>query len=356
MSRFVWNLVLSGAVLAAVLAGPAISWQTPLIGIKSASLSKPTADQPNVPGLAKPLKFGMYTNDPNPANDNAKLGYQMDIMAWFTHWNGNLKNNKLVTACQQGYVPEITWESWNGSQGAGNYPLAAIAAGKYDGFITAQLRQVQQTCRKQTVIIRFDHEMDLPPGEAGWYPWQGDPSEYIAAWRHVVTLGRRVNPNIKWLWSPNRGTALAADYYPGSEYVDYVGLTLNHENLPEEIQYKTFAAFYGANQRVIESFNKPIIISETTSDEALGNKPAWVRGMFSFAEQNPKITALVWFNGKPGYSYNSSLATLAAFRSSLRTLKTWPETKNPPLKTTKPAASPPACKPTVLMILSGRKC
>jgi beta-mannanase len=278
----------------------------------------------NVP-VANQFKFGIFTNNPTLSADEQKLGHTLNIMAWFSHWNESLQSNKLTYACSNGYVPEITWESWNGASSNGivdnPFPLSNIAQGTYDNYIKQQLQVIKDTCKNQTVIIRFDHEMDTPVGTVSYYPWQGDPTAYIAAWQHVVSISRSIDPNIKWLWSPNRGTSIAAQYYPGSQWVDYVGLTLNRGTLEEQIP--SFATFYQENQAVLQSFNKPIIISETTDQEGLGmtSKAQWVNGMFNFIEQNPKILAVVWFDGSPAYSYDSSPATLAAFQQGLNSIE-----------------------------------
>lgn len=272
----------------------------------------------NVPQAGQKLKFGIYT-DSNSIQANVKeLGTKPAIIAWFKQWNSDLGSGKLSYVCSQGYVPMITWESWGGAGVTGNnstFTLDDIASGKYDALIKQNIQHVKDVCGSQTVIIRFDHEMDTPPGVPGWYPWQDDPQAYIAAWQHIVGLARPIDPSIKWLWSPNRGNAIAQDYYPGDQWVDYVGLTLNHGTL--ETQYSTFTQFYADNQAVIESYGKPIIIGETTSDETLGGKAAWVTDMFNFAHSDKNIVGIVWFNGSPAYQFDSSQTSLNAFRQAL---------------------------------------
>ncbi len=333
--------VVIGGVLVAYLSGSLVTSPAQ----SNTSISQ-ASNEPNIPREGTRLKFGLFTTDPNPEADNTKLGHKMNIMGWFTHWSGELNNNKLQSACNGGYVPEVTWESWGGVHGTSNYSLADIADGKYDKLITDQLQQVKDVCQNRVVLIRFDQEMDLPPGSTSWYPWQGDTGQYVAAWRHVVKIGHHVDPSIKWIWSPNRGNAtVTPQYYPGNQWVDYVGITLNHEHLPLEIKYQTFAQFYQANQQVIESFNKPIIISETTSDEGFGNKDDWVTGMFDYALHNPKITALVWFTVSPTYNFDSSPTTLKAFQQSLNLVNAQP---NAP-KIKRYVVRPPVAQPKLVI-------
>ena len=52
------------------------------------------------------------------------------------------------------------------------------------------------------MILSFGHEMN-----GNWYSWgntNSTPAQFIAAWRHVVTVFRAVGAtNVKWLWAVN---------------------------------------------------------------------------------------------------------------------------------------------------------
>ena len=280
------------------------------------------SNKKNVPAINS-LKIGLYINNHSPETYQSELETKVSILSWFRQWNNPLANNQLTNACNEGYVPLITWESWNGissfNKNTNYYPLSDIASGKFDNYIKNNLKDIEKYCPNQTVIIRFDHEMDTPEGTISWYPWQGNPKDYIAAWKHIVTISRNINPNIKWLWSPNRGTANTALYYPGDNSVDYVGITLDHEIIESYIT--SFAEFYNQNRTVIESFNKPVIISETTTEESIDGKSIWINDMFNYAKSNNHIVALDWYNGGPGdEDINSSPTSLAAFKSNLQNL------------------------------------
>ena len=72
-------------------------------------------------------------------------------------------------------------------------------------------------------IVRLGHEFN-----GGWPPWSsvGNEAEFIAAWRHVHGVFRRVSPDFLFDWTSVRAnwaeTAPAA--WPGDEYVDFVGM------------------------------------------------------------------------------------------------------------------------------------
>jgi hypothetical protein len=74
-------------------------------------------------------------------------------------------------------------------------------------------------------IINLSREMN-----GSWYAWNerhapsSEPDAFIRAWRQVVTAMRSVpGAHFKFLWTIYPGGAAAAECWPGSAYVDYVG-------------------------------------------------------------------------------------------------------------------------------------
>src|SRR5271155_674955 len=197
-----------------------------------------------VPARGTSLKLGLYLESDDPTYWGKQIGRRLNIMAWFTYWNQSVVGDKLVTACTEGYVPLISWQSWNGSLSDKKvYYLRDIAKGRYDNYIIRSLSAIASICPRETVIIRFDHEMDTPFPDAS-YPWQeGDPAAYVAAWRHVVGISHAIDPYIKWLWSPFFSFSYSAEFYPGAKWVDYVGTTIDERPLTNTLQ-ESFAEIY----------------------------------------------------------------------------------------------------------------
>ena len=102
--------------------------------------------------------------------------------------------------------------------------LAAGASGAYDAHFTA-LAGALVAGGQQASIVRIGWEFN-----GFWYPWaaKGHAAQFIAYWRHIVTAMRSVpGANFKFEWDPNRGdlgVGNLTSYYPGDQYVDYVGL------------------------------------------------------------------------------------------------------------------------------------
>ena len=79
-----------------------------------------------------------------------------------------------------------------------------------------------------------------------WFNYGQKPEEFINSWRYFVDtlrtdLGKDVLKNVAFLWSPNSGQNFPwgenytgdinkpySPYYPGDDYVDWVGLSIYH--------------------------------------------------------------------------------------------------------------------------------
>lgn len=70
------------------------------------------------------------------------------------------------------------------------------------------------------VFLRFASEMN-----GSWVPYTGNPTLYKEKFRLVANRVRAIAPNAVMVWSPNAIPEKPIDdYYPGAEYVDWVGV------------------------------------------------------------------------------------------------------------------------------------
>lgn len=154
--------------------------------------------------------------------------------------------------------------------------LERVANGESDSYMIENLNYIAQTGRP--VLLRF-------AAEANCWDIPADPEQkayftetFKKAFRRVSDFARQYAPNAAMLFSPNdisNWNAAAVEFYPGDEYVDWIGLSM-YDNLDPNA---TFApgdgtdAFYCRGlydnplvkvREVIETISaeKPILISE----------------------------------------------------------------------------------------------
>jgi len=149
----------------------------------------------------------------------------------------------------------------------------AKGAAKYDG----------------PVFLSFGHEMNTDE-----HVWGGKAELYVSAYRYVHDRIARWAPNVTWVWNPaiDSNTADIERYYPGDQYVDWIGVSFFHhagdsiDGLIEVID-KTVAA--------LKKHGKPIMISRFGSSAGDMEKAQF------FAALTPKfkewgIEGFIYFN------------------------------------------------------------
>ncbi|MCB4790506.1 MAG: glycoside hydrolase family 26 protein [Elusimicrobia bacterium] len=139
---------------------------------------------------------------------------------------------------------------------------------------------------KIPVFLRIGYEFD---GSHNHY----DPEDYIKAYRYLVNRlrGLKVN-NVAYVWHSNacRLKPILESYYPGEEYVDWVGITYFNQPACLIDPVITFAKGRG----------KPVIVAEGTPKNigTIGGKASWniwYGPFFSYVNKN-KIKAISYIN------------------------------------------------------------
>jgi endoglucanase len=169
-----------------------------------------------------------------------------------------------------------------------------IMAGQYDLAILALCKTA--TSLESEVTIRWGHEMDLQSAPYPWSRWR--PAEYIDAYRHFVSTCRQVASNIKFMWSP-RGEANLQDYYPGSNYVDRIGLTIFGYQKYEVALYGkalTLAERLKSPYELVADYGKDLYITEYGCYGDTGYMKRCIEEGKSPGQDFPKIAGVVYFN------------------------------------------------------------
>ncbi|HEU5062761.1 MAG TPA: glycosyl hydrolase [Solirubrobacterales bacterium] len=200
-------------------------------------------------------------------------------------------------------------------------PLAAIAAGRYDEMIREDARIAAR--HAGPILLRWAQEMN-----GTWFPERSaDPKAFVASWIRFVEIFREEGAtNVEFVWTPSvedvAGAKPMEPYFPGEQYVDYVGLDgYNWGGSSRRSFGQVFAASY---ERLARLSAKPMIIGETASAPGPA-KGEWIRSGFlrELPQRFPAVVAVVWFSkdlsreGQRDWRIETSPDAVAAWREVL---------------------------------------
>lgn len=250
--------------------------------------------------------FGLYTEQA-PFNwstydaISAKIGVATTMTGYFQGFDQDFRPDAVQRSWAQGRLPVLTWESQplqsgNDAVDQPDYSLDRITSGAFDAYLTKYADDV--VANGLPLVIRFDHEMN-----GTWYPWAegvngNDKGDYVAAWRHVhdVFEARGANEYVGWLWAPSRvdrlgakhTTEYLAGYYPGDDYVDWVGMTGYYRPPYDDRSRPTFESTFAKTIGQLRAVapGKQILLAEIGASESGGSvsspgeKARWTASLF----------------------------------------------------------------------------
>lgn len=291
------------------------------------------------------------------------------VVNLFTDWCNrgktldNLFNQQLPNIWANGNVPVVSWEPYLCSSSATPNDVEARAArGDYDTYLRAWADRMKAflsgpdgslgTADDRRVYIRLAHEMN-----GNWYPWGAavggnSAADYILMWQRVrgifwaAGLDART---VQWIWAVNHedvGSSRAEDYYPGSAYVDWIGIdgynwgasqSWSSWKAPDQV----FGPMVTRLRHLTATQPKPLALTETASSSSLPGKvdvaakSLWITQLFNYATATPTgARMIVWFNedkeadwavfggtnGDEAYrSGRTSYKTYASYRAAAQT-------------------------------------
>jgi mannan endo-1,4-beta-mannosidase len=260
------------------------------------------------------FKQGAISNYQSIARFGDTVGQPPDIVLYYSGWNDPF---------------QIRFAEWFAARHAVPFAqmlpkglaMSSVASGKYDRYLTSYARSVRAYGRP--VIISF-----APEANGWWYNWgfgHTSPAQWIAAWRHVVTLFERQGAtNVTWLWTINRGggpTGPVKDWWPGARYVNWVGIDGYYFRKGDN-----FDGLFGPTIRDVRRFTSdPIFLSEIGIGQVTGQATG-ITNLFAGIRKY-HLLGLVWFDvtqHRGIYHQNWRLedhpAAITAYRKGLRAL------------------------------------
>ena len=252
------------------------------------------------------------------------------VVNLFTDWCSrsktldNLFKQQLPAVWASGNVPVISWEPYLCSPAATPANVEERAAGgEYDAYLHAWAGRLRTfvagpdgslgTADDRRVYIRLAHEMN-----GDWYPWSAagggnTPGHYVQMWQRVRAIFSQKGfdaRNVQWIWAVNHedvGPWRAEDYYPGDEYVDWIGIDgYNWGASQSWSSWRTPEQVFGAMRTRLRALTKtkPLAITETASSSSsrpgvvdVAAKSQWITQFFAYATSvATDARMVVWFN------------------------------------------------------------
>ena len=273
---------------------------------------------------ARGVYLGAYVQASNPGaaldavlRFEVSVRHRLSIDNHFHSWAQPFPTALLSADRSLGRIPMITWKAPS---------LDSILSGSEDALIASHAATVREF--GTPLFIRWGWEMN-----GYWTEWSGvqnnsagrhdGPSKYVLAWRRIHDIFERLGAtNVSWVWAPN-GLSVpnvswnrAGAYYPGDGYVDWIGISAY--NWGTTRPWSNWEPFATLVRRFYQAYSarKPIMVAETASATAGGDKARWITAVGpALRLQYPAIKAVLFFERPPEWSVRSSRRALAAFRS-----------------------------------------
>ncbi|MFA5746508.1 MAG: glycosyl hydrolase [Candidatus Paceibacterota bacterium] len=257
------------------------------------------------------VKWGVYL--PGSLSEfESQVGKEADMQAVFVGWgdDGEFPSEYEGELARKEKTLVVFWEP------TVNYD--AIVSGKWDGYI----RSFSDSAKSYggPVILAPFHEMN-----GNWDVWDGTvngntPQKFIGGWRYVHKFFDGVS-NVKFGWAVNNESvpdtaenAIGA-YYPGDEYVDYIGVDGFNFGDP----WQSFSEVFDRALSDVSAYRKPVYIFSMAC--ASGPKKAdWIKDAFAVqVPKHPEVAGWIWFNEnkEENWLVSSDEASLSAFKDIL---------------------------------------
>jgi hypothetical protein len=248
--------------------------------------------------------YGAYLGadpDPSPGVATAtqaaaleKLTHRaLGLVSFYVSFTAQPSLSQLDEVAAQGSIPFVSMKCGSSDQN--------IASGQFDKQLIRDAQEYKTY--GGPVLFRWFWEMNLPVA-SNHAPCLGPnaamaPHWYIAAYQHIWNVFHQQGAlNVYFVWCPSAAQHAANSestvWYPGSQYVDWIGGDLYDRNLivPKSFQQQ-FAPFY--SYWTTHAPGKPLILGETGSVDSANHRQAkWLQGIAAAVPHFPALKAVVY--------------------------------------------------------------
>lgn len=174
--------------------------------------------------------------------------------------------------------------------------LSSLTSGAKDADLNALAKTLADWIKAGTgrrVLIAPLPEMNLPE-----HPWGGDPARFKSGYQRIrqAFLDRGLGPSqVRFVFAPNGVNGQYDMYYPGDAVADVIGFAKINRGSPWRNYETTFQMHIEELQATV-SIAKPILITQTGSVTAGGNRSEWLDAMFTNLKANDQVIGAIYFN------------------------------------------------------------
>ena len=255
---------------------------------------------------------------------------------------------EVMTIHQTGKVPFIRMmprSSFDAGEADSIYSMENFLSGVFDEAIKQWAIDAKHT--NIPLLVEFGTEVN-----GDWFPWNasyngGSTTKHYGApglydgmerfrdtYRKIIDICRAQGAdNITWFYhcdvynNPEKDWNTKAGYYPGDDYIDWIGLSVYGAQTPDE-SWMTFEDVLTENWEEIMSISpkgKPIAILEWgVVDNDQHQKPEWITNAINCIKQGgkffPNIKAVSYWHenfDNTNLKIDESPESLAAYRASV---------------------------------------
>ncbi|HPF20401.1 MAG TPA: glycosyl hydrolase [Syntrophomonas sp.] len=268
------------------------------------------------------LKWGIYEPTAPAKMKNLtwledRLDYDFHFLIRYQNLDKPLPVQELQSAWADQKLIELTLQlGFEFAEAAAPYNPKGIPLAQFNekiipellnGTFDAYLAQYAQDIKDfgHPLLFRLNNEMNGDWCVYCSYHYGNDADLYIEAWKYIYKIfaDHQVD-NVIWVWNPHDlsfpdfAWNHYLNYFPGSEYVDIIGLTgYNTGTYYEGERWREFAAIYDPLYAEYEKrFALPFMITEFGSNSVGGDKARWLQDMFAHIDRYPSIKAAIFFS------------------------------------------------------------
>ncbi len=281
-------------------------------------------------------------------------------IAWASfsqHWFNGLDypRAKIQTISDMGVMPYIRFlprSNLEQFKEEKNFTLQKIISGTFD----IELGEWAENAKLHNIPIIIDFALEM---NGDWFAWSGSfngadrkdgygdsnysngPERYRDAYQHIIDVFRSKNVNnVTWFFHPNIKSTPNEEwnspkyYYPGDEYIDWIGISIYGAFYPKESYWDTFDDILEENYKKISeiSSTKPLAILEigVTDNHPSGEKSKWIEDAFEtiLSQKYLNFKAITYWhenwdnNGSfASLKIDSSVESLSSFQKAIKNNK-----------------------------------